>query len=261
MSEPDAGSPHLAVLRNSPTFIDHARELKMRLTWVVAALILGSFAAYPFFASISQALIWPLGDHRLYYTTPAGGLGFIIKICMYMGALVAVPVLVYQIFQFLRPVAGRATAQRLIWYTAVSVTLALGGIAFAYFVSLPAALNFLTGIDMPQVGDLLTLDSYLSFVSSYIIAGALLFQLPLLMLIANSVTPLPPRRLMGYQRHVIVASFIFAAIVSPTRDRVAHTRRNQSDGTGRADDSHVPSGYLGRMAGAATIPAGSRRSC
>lgn len=61
---------------------------------------------------------------------------------------------------------------------------------FAYYVSLPAALYFLTGFNLYNINPMLTIDSYFSFVMTYMIAGALLFQLPLLMLIINGATPL-----------------------------------------------------------------------
>lgn len=105
-------------------------------------------------------------------------------------------------------------------YTFTSTILAILGIAFAYFVSLPAALHFLTNIGLKQVTALLTIDAYMSFIIAYLLAGALLFQLPLIMVIINTVTPLSPKKLMNYQRHVIVGSFIVAALISPTPDAV-----------------------------------------
>ena len=83
--------------------------------------------------------------------------------------------------------------------------------------------SVLTNINIDQISSMLTIDAYMSFVIGYIVAGALLFQLPLVMLIINSVTPLPPRKLMNYQRHMIVVSFVAAAIVSPTPDVVNQT--------------------------------------
>ena len=70
------------------------------------------------------------------------------------------------------------------------------GVVFAYVVSLPAALYFLTSFNLQNISAMLAIDSYLSFVMTYLLAGAILFQLPLVMLIIDTITPLTPRRLM-----------------------------------------------------------------
>jgi hypothetical protein len=100
----------------------------------------------------------------------------------------------------------------------MSLVLAAGGIVFAYYVSLPASLYFLTGFNLYHINPMLTIDSYFSFVMTYLLAGALLFQLPLVMMIINSVKPLTPKKLMKAQDKIIIGSFIVAAVISPTPD-------------------------------------------
>lgn len=216
-SRPSTSEPAL------PTFADHLQELKGRLFWIAVAFTVASAAAYPFFGTIVHVLTKPIGDQKLYYMTPGGGLAFILKVCMYVGVIAILPVLVYHLYKFVAPVMTKNRARSVVRYTTASVVLALGGIAFAYFVTLPAAIQFLTNINIDQVSSMITIDSYMSFVIGYVIAGAILFQLPLIMLMINSITPLPPGKLMSFQRHMIVASFVVAAIVSPTPDVVNQT--------------------------------------
>ena len=206
-----------------PTFMDHLNELKGRLFWVAIAFIISAGAAYPFFDQLIKIIVAPLDGQELYYTTPAGGLSLIIRICMYVGFIGMMPVFIYQLYKFVSPVMKKQSARSLVGYTSVSVLLSAVGIAFAYFVSLPASLYFLTNIEIGQVSSLLTLDAYLSFIAAYIIAGAFLFQLPLIMMLINTVSPLSVKQLMGYQRFLIVGAFIVAAIISPTPDAVNQT--------------------------------------
>lgn len=206
-----------------PTFMDHIQELKGRLFYVAVGFVVSAGIAYPFFQDIINILVKPLGHQRLYYLSPAGGLSFILKVCMYAGFIGVMPVIVYQLYKFIAPVMPNRRSRAILGYTIASTLLAMTGIAFAYFVSLPAALHFLTGIDLNNITAMLTIDAYMSFIMAYLLAGALLFQLPLIMLIINSATPLKPRALMSYQRHMIVASFVMAAIVSPTPDVVNQT--------------------------------------
>jgi sec-independent protein translocase protein TatC len=203
--------------------MDHVHELKGRLFWVAIFFVVAAAASYPFFQTIVDLLIKPLGDHRLYYLSPAGGFSFIIKICMYAGFVGALPVVIYHLYRFIAPVMKKEHAKAVIGYTIASTFLAISGMVFAYLVSLPAALHFLTDINVKQVTAMLTIDAYMSFIIAYLIAGALLFQLPLIMLIINSVTPLKPGKLMGFQRHILIGSFVVAALISPTPDAVNQT--------------------------------------
>lgn len=105
-----------------------------------------------------------------------------------------------------------------LFYVGLSTSLAAAGVLFAYFVSLPAAINFLTGFSVNHIQAMLTADSYLSFVATYLLGAALLFQIPLLLLIINTMTPLKPSKLMKLQKFVVVGAFILGAIISPTPD-------------------------------------------
>jgi sec-independent protein translocase protein TatC len=205
------------------TFHDHFMELKSRLFWVAMYFMLFSGLVYPNFEVVSKLLMAPLGGEHLYYTTPAGGLSFIIKVCMYVGVIATLPVMVYHTYKFILPIMSKARSRSVAVYTFASMILAATGVLFAYLVSLPAAIHFLTNFNINGVSALLTVDSYLSFIIAYLVAGAVLFQLPLFMLMIDGVTPLKPGKLMSYQRHMLVGSFVLAAILSPTPDVVNQT--------------------------------------
>jgi sec-independent protein translocase protein TatC len=92
------------------------------------------------------------------------------------------------------------------------------GVVFAYFVSLPAALYFLSSFGSEEMASLISTTEYFSFVSRYMLGFGLLFQLPLIMILVNSVYQLKIRTLFKYQKWVILVSFILAAILTPTPD-------------------------------------------
>jgi hypothetical protein len=83
---------------------------------------------------------------------------------------------------------------------------------------LPAALHFLTGFSIQNVTAMLTVDSYLNFIITYVLGFAALFQIPLILMIINTIKPIPPKKLLGFQRFVVLGAFILAAIISPTPD-------------------------------------------
>lgn len=200
-----------------PTFLDHLHELRSRLFWTVGFIIVASGAAFSLKEHIIFMLMAPLGNQALYYLTPAGGFSFILKICTYTGVLFAVPFILYNVYRFLEPLMGQRR-HSVVGFVVSSILLACIGVVFAYLVSLPAALHFLTHLQIGHIQAMLTADAYLSFVATYLLGAAILFQIPLVLLITNSIWPLPPKRLLHAQRYVIVAAFIIAAIISPTPD-------------------------------------------
>lgn len=204
--------------------MDHVRELQGRLFAVVGVFVVFSAIAYPFFGTIVNYLLAPLGsDHKLVYLTPAGAFSFIIQACMYVGLIATLPFIIYNIYRFVMPAMKRNTLRKALGFTITSLVLALIGIGFAYYVSLPAALYFLTSFNLYHIDPMITIDSYFSFVMTYMLAGALLFQIPLIMLMINGATPMQPKKLMKFQDKIILGSFIVAAIISPTPDALNQT--------------------------------------
>jgi len=163
-------------------------------------------------------LMRPLGGQRLVYLTPIGGFNFIFKVSLYFGIGVILPVIIYHLYRFLEPLMQKRRKRSVVLYIFASFLLAIGGACFAYFGSLPAAMHFLTSFSIQNVSAMLTVDSYLSFVITYILGFAALFQIPLVLLIFNSIKPIPPKKLMSFQRFVVLVAFILAAVISPTPD-------------------------------------------
>ena len=191
---------------------------------VAVCFLLFSVLAYPFFDTIVSFLLAPLGeDHKLVYLTPGGAFGFIIQACMYIGFVMVLPLVIYNLYRFIMPVVNRVTMRRAVGFTFASFILAVVGMAFAYYISLPAALYFLTGFELHHIDPMLTIDSYFGFIMMYMFVGAVLFQIPLIMLLINGFTPLGPKKLMGHMDKIVLGSFIVAAIISPTPDVINQT--------------------------------------
>ena len=206
---------------SSPVFMDHIRELQWRLAIVALAFLVTGVAVYPFFDKIVALLLKPLGNNlSLVYLTPGGAFNFAVQVCIYAAMIGALPVALYHIYRFVMPAVEKTTLRGVLGYSLSSLLLAAVGVAFSYFLALPAAIQFLTSFDLKNISPMLTVESYLSFVMTYLLAGALLFQLPLCMTIINRIKPMTPRMLMSGQRHVILWSVVFAAVISPTPDAV-----------------------------------------
>ncbi len=195
----------------------HLQELRTRLLWITLSVTAGTMIGYLIRDQLLAFLIRPL-NQPLFYTSPAGGLDFVIKVCFCFGLLLSLPITMYQLFLFIAPALPTLTRQLIIGSFLSSFLLLIVGVSLAYFISLPAALLFLNRFGEDNIKSLISTDEYLSFILRYLLGFGFLFQLPLVMLVINSFQPLSVSHLMSYQRWVILISFILAAIITPTPD-------------------------------------------
>lgn len=202
------------------TFMDHVHELRSRLLWVVGTLIAASIVAYQFHDLLINIVTTPLHGNKLIYLSPGGGLAFVFTVCLYFGALFTIPVAIYHLYKFLQPVLKEQSRRLVFGIVTVSILLSVLGIVFGYLLVIPGAIHFLGEFSGGAVVPTLTTDAYLNFVVLHLFGMALLFQLPLLLFIADHVRPLPPGGLLRLQRWVIAGSVIAAAIISPTPDPI-----------------------------------------
>ncbi len=198
-------------------FIEHVYELRRRLFIVAACIAVGSVAAYAVQQQIVAALLRPSHGQHFIYTSPLGGINFLFSVCLDVGLIFATPVILYQLLAFISPLMRDTTHRFLVAASATAGGVALAGAVFGYFVGLPSALHFLlhqfTSI---QIRPLITVQSYMQFVALYLLGSALMFQLPLILIIVNRIKPLTPRSLLKYERHLIAAAFVVAFIMNPT---------------------------------------------
>lgn len=198
-------------------FIEHVAELRARLLVPLVVMFVGAIAGY-FIRDYTQTFLLAPLNQPLYYSSPIGGFEFVFKLSLFIGIVAAVPVLIYNALKFVEPVVPHRVRWLIAKVLVASTLLALAGMAFAYFVSLPAALHFLGNFGAEGIHSWISTNEYLSFVMIYLAGFALLFQLPLILLFFNNITPMKPRRLLRKQRWVIVGSFIAAALITPTPD-------------------------------------------
>lgn len=201
---------------------EHLNELRLRLMVVIAVLIGSSLLGYLLHERLLHILLSPL-DAPLYYQTPGGGFSLLIQISLVFGLLLTTPVALYQILRFVEPALPEHSERWILAILVASLVLATAGAALALGVSLPLALHFLGEFGNGAVQPLIQADAYMSFVLTFVGGFALLFQLPLVLLVINQLHDLSPRMLLGRLRWVILGAFVGAAILTPTPDMVSQS--------------------------------------
>lgn len=217
-------NPLLKSAQKKQPFLEHVHELRRRLFYVAISVTVFSCAAYGVEHTIVDWLLRPAEHQKFIYTSPGGGLDFLFRVCLYVGIACSIPVIVYQILRYMEPLLHFATRRAVAWGSIASGVLAGIGMTFGYFVGLPAALHFLLNqFVTAQIQPLLTIQSYMSFVTVYMLGSALLLQVPLILLIINRIKPLKPKKLLSFsaQRWVIVISIVGGALMNPNPNPVA----------------------------------------
>jgi sec-independent protein translocase protein TatC len=204
----------------SSTFSDHIRELRHRVLWIALAFLITSAVAYNYHDQLVQIVMAPLQGEKLVYLTPGGGFNFIFQITLYAGFIAAAPMLMYQLYGFIRPTLPLHAKRKAVSVAGFAILLMLIGVAYGYFVAIPSALTFLSTFAGTEIIPNLTADSYLNFFLAYTGGLALLFQLPLFLIFWHWINPMKPGGLLKSERFVIVFAFLAAALITPTPDVV-----------------------------------------
>jgi sec-independent protein translocase protein TatC len=166
------------------TLVEHLGELRTRLYISLAALIVGFSVAYAFHSHLIKWLEDALPPDRRHLITFGVAEPFMTSmwISLYAGFLVALPIILWQVWSFLAPAFAENMQRSIASLVAFATLLAAAGVAFAYFVVLPAAVHFLTNYDDDLFNIQIRAKDYLSFSAMVLLAVAIVFEVPVFVL-------------------------------------------------------------------------------
>ena len=200
----------------SMSLIAHLTELRSRLIKCLVATALGSCVGYFFIQDIMHYLTLPAG--KLYYMQPAEAFFTYLKVACVAGFLLALPIIFWQVWRFFLP--ALTTRERMVIGIVVptSVVLFFCGLAFSFFLVLPAGIKFFLGFGNAELEALLSVNKYFDFVIMFVLPFGFIFELPLVMTIMGKMGLITSAFLKKYQRIIIFLSFVVGALITPTPD-------------------------------------------
>jgi sec-independent protein translocase protein TatC len=206
------------------TLVEHLGELRTRLTVSLIAVLVGLSVSYAFRSHIIHWLTRPLPDAKQHLITFSPAEPFITSFMLsfYAGLLLAVPVVFWQIWSFLAPAFEEHTQRVIAGFTVFATALLGAGVAFGYFVALPAAVHFLTNYDSSLYNIQIRARDYLSFAALVLFATGIVFELPIFILALVRIGILPVHKLRRNRRlgYVLMAAL---AVALPGVDPVTTT--------------------------------------
>lgn len=210
-----AGGPEM-------TLLEHLKELRNRVMVAGLAVLLGVIVCLIFWQDIIGWLVAPARetypDFKPSVFGPVEVIGVMFKVGMYGGLLLASPVIAYEFFAFVVPGLTPQERKMILPGLFGVVVFLLGGMAFAYWVILPASLGFLLGLADEEFNTVIGVKQYIDFTLRIIFWVGVSFELPMVLAVAARLGMVTWRQLIGFWRYAIVIVFIVAAIVTPTPD-------------------------------------------
>lgn len=202
--------------------LDHLIELRRRLLWSLAALVV-AFAGCLYFARpILGFLVAPLkaaGQVTIINTAVTGGFIVELKVAFFAALMIAFPVIANQLWQFVAPGLYRKEKRALLPFLLATPVLFIAGASMAYFIAIPVAIKFLLGFQGDLAGvtqqALPEVNEYLKFVMQFIFGFGLSFLMPVLLMLLEHAGIVTYEQLRGAWRYAIVGAFAISAVLTP----------------------------------------------
>lgn len=209
------------------TLLEHLKELRNRVVISALAVVLGMVICIFFWETIIGWLIAPardeIPDFRPNLLSPTEAIGIMFKVGLYGGLLLASPIVIYEMMAFVVP--GLTPRERRVVLPGIIGVMGflVAGMAFAYWVILPASLGFLLNFGSGNFEEEITAKYYIDFAVRIIFWVGLSFELPMILALLAKLRVVRARQLIGFWRYAIIIIFILAAIVTPTPDPITQT--------------------------------------
>jgi sec-independent protein translocase protein TatC len=203
------------------SFIEHLEELRIRMLWSLGALVAGAGVGFwvtnrfDVIGFLTRPVRPLLEDGRLTYLHPTEPFMVTIKVGIFVGVVLALPVVFYHFWRFVAP--GLMENEKRIFVPALlaSVALFVGGAALAFFLVLPFGLRFFLGFATESLQPMITINDYFSFAMQITLMFGIVFETPLVILVLTWIGVLPARTLRKYRRHAIAVMAIVSAVLTP----------------------------------------------
>ena len=211
--------------RGRMSFFDHLVELRKRIINSALAIgvgmMIGVAVSNKVFGFLAQPMLSALRaahfDDKLVYTSPTGAISMIINLGLYLGLVIASPVVLYQVWLFIAPGLYKHERRAVTAFIFSSLSLFLVGTAFGYYISLPYVLKFLIGFQGP-FKPLISINEYFDLILVVLLGLGIMFELPVLIFCLSLFGIVTPRFLWKNFRYAFLIITVLAAIVTPTPD-------------------------------------------
>jgi sec-independent protein translocase protein TatC len=202
-------------------FLDHLEELRWRIIWSLAALVVCVgiaffvFTQFDIIALLEKPILPYLQGHKLIYTHPGEAFSIVLNAAIALGCAMALPVIFYQIWSFISPALHHHEKKLVMPMFLFATFLFACGVSLSWFVVLPLALPWLMSFGGPSLEPLISAQEYFGFAISMTLAFGICFELPIVIVSLALLGIATPQFLNKFRRHAIVVCVIIGAFLTP----------------------------------------------
>lgn len=199
--------------------LEHLIELRKRLIYSAATLVVLTIAAFIFAGNIYDLLLQPylhaVPNAELIATAPQEQFFTYMNVALFTAIFLGFPMIATQIYMFVAPGLYKHERRAFLPYlVATPILFFLGGL-LVYFAVLPMALKFFAGMQTDNIKLLVSVSEYLGFAMTLILAFGACFQLPVILTLLAQIGLIGVDQLKVGRKYAIVAILVFAALITP----------------------------------------------
>lgn len=203
-------------------FLDHLEELRWRLIKSLVAIMVGVGGGYALVTNydVVAFLKRPINPYlpagqKLLFISPLEPFVIALKLSLAIGAVVALPVILYQAWAFLRPALYHKERRVVLPALFASVALFVVGAAIGFFLVLPLAFKVLLGFSTQSMQQMITADAYFGLTLAVVLVFGAVFEMPLLMFLLVYMRILSSAFLRRHHRTFIMVNAVASAVLTP----------------------------------------------
>ncbi|HEY8600226.1 MAG TPA: twin-arginine translocase subunit TatC [Thermomicrobiales bacterium] len=224
-SSSPAPQPDESIDDQPMTLVEHLKELRDRLVRMCIAILVGMIGGFflagrviEYFRSV---VIRADPNAKLVQTEATDLVSTYLKITLYLGVAIAMPVLVYQVIRFLAPGLTKTERRYVIATMPFAMIFFVGGVLFASLIAIPNMYHFLLGFSAGKVDNLIAIGSVFGFFSSLSLWAGIFFQLPIVMFLLAALGIVTYDVMRRARKYAAVGLMIAAAVITPTPDALS----------------------------------------
>ena len=205
------------------SFLDHLDELRRRLIIAVSSIVVGFLVAFAFINPIFEFIMRPLEEilpegGSLVYTEPTEAFFLLIKMAALVGLILAVPVILLQLWRFVAPGLYAHEKRFAIPFVTLSSIFFVGGCLFSHYLLFPVAWRFLASFSTDYMTFMPRVQPAFSLYVRLMLACGFVFQMPSLVFFLARVGAVTAGFLIRNIKYSVLIIFVIAAVLTPTGD-------------------------------------------
>ena len=215
-------------LSGKMSFLEHLDELRKRIVNACIAIAVGVALTFAFIDRIFNFLLAPTRKAlppgvKLIYTQPGEAFSLYITVALIAGAVVAAPVIMFQVWRFIAPGLYSNEKRMAIPFVVFTTGGFILGAAFNHYIAFPFMMAFFASFNTPDLAFMPKLEDVFGLYSKMLIGMGVVFQMPTVVFFLAKMKLVTAHFLVSQFKYAILIIFIVAAVITPTGDMMTQT--------------------------------------